>query len=118
MTNSTNKTKLFNRIKMRIRKGDTVQIITGKEKGKTGEVIQTLPIQNRVIVKGINLQTRHIKPTQEGESGRIVTEEASMHASNVMLYSSTKKVASRVEIVVAKDGTKQRKLKKTGELID
>ena len=105
-------------IKMRIRKGDTVQVINGKEKGKTGEVLKTLPIENRVIVQGINLRTRHVKPTQEGESGRIVTEEASVHASNVMIYSTAKKVASRVELFIDKDGTKKRRLKKTGELID
>ena len=105
-------------LKMRIRKGDTVQIINGKEKGKTGEVIKTLPVENRVVVKGINLRTRHVKPTQEGESGRIVTEEASLHASNVMVYSKDKKVASRVELFVDKDGLKKRRLKKTGELID
>ncbi|MFM7548862.1 MAG: 50S ribosomal protein L24 [Cyanobacteriota bacterium] len=88
------------------------------DKGKTGEVLRTLPTENRVIVQGINLRTRHVKPTQEGESGRIVTEEASVHASNVMLYSNDKKVASRVDIVVDKDGTKKRHLKKTGEIID
>ena len=103
---------------MRIRKGDTVQVINGKDKGKTGEVLKTLPLANRVLVEGGNLRTRHVKPTQEGESGRIVTEEASLHASNVMLYSTQKKVASRVELVVEKDGTKKRRLKKTGELID
>ena len=118
MPTQTQKTKSTNRIKMRIRKGDTVQIITGKEKGKTGEVLRTMPVENRVIVQGINLQTRHVKPTQEGESGRIVTEEASLHASNVMLFSTEKKVASRVELFVDKDGTKKRRLKKTGELID
>ena len=68
--------------------------------------------------KGVNLRTRHVKPTQEGETGRIVTEETSLHASNVMLYSTAKQVASRVEIVVEKDGTKKRRLKKTGEIID
>ena len=106
------------RIKMRIKKGDTVQVITGKDKGKTGEVLRTLPYENRLIVQGVNLRTRHVKPTQEGESGRILTEEASLHASNVMIYSTTKNVASRVEIVVEKDGTKKRRLKKTGELLD
>jgi len=106
------------RTKMRIKKGDTVQVISGKDKGKTGEVLRTLPYENRVVVQGINLRTRHMKPTQEGETGRIVTEEASLHASNVMLYSTDKKVASRVEIVVEKDGTKKRRLKKTGEIID
>ena len=118
MATATPKAKAPVRTKMRIKKGDTVQVISGKDKGKTGEVLRTLPYENRVIVQGINLRTRHVKPTQEGETGRIVTEEASVHASNVMLYSNDKKVASRVEIVVDKDGTKKRRLKKTGEIID
>jgi large subunit ribosomal protein L24 len=118
MATATPKAKAQVRTKMRIKKGDTVQVISGKDKGKTGEVLRTLPYENRVVVQGINLRTRHVKPTQEGESGRIVTEEASLHASNVMLYSTDKKVASRVEIVVEKDGTKKRRLKKTGEIID
>ena len=58
-------------------------------------------------MQGINLRTRHVKPTQEGESGRIITEEASLHASNVMIYSKDKKVASRVELIVDKDGSKK-----------
>jgi len=118
MATATPKAKTPVRSKMRIKKGDTVQVITGKDKGKTGEVLRTLPYENRLIVQGINLRTRHVKPTQEGETGRIVTEEASLHASNVMIYSSTQKVASRVAIVVEKDGTKKRRLKKTGELLD
>jgi len=118
MATATPKAKPSERIKMRLRKGDTVKVIAGKDKGKTGEVLRTLPNENRVVVQGINLRTRHVKPTQEGESGRIVTEEAALHASNVMLYSTDKKVASRVELVTEKDGTKKRRLKKTGEVID
>jgi large subunit ribosomal protein L24 len=118
MATATPKAQAQERIKMRIRKGDTVQVITGKDKGKTGEVLRTLPYQNRVVVQGINLRTRHVKPAQEGESGRIVTEEASLHASNVMLYSTTAKVASRVEFFVDQNGSKKRRLKKTGELLD
>ena len=118
MATATQKAKPVQRIKMRIRKGDTVQVIAGKDKGKTGEVLSTSPVENTVKVKGINLRTRHLKPKQEGESGQIVTEEASLHAANVMLYSTSKKVASRVELVIEKDGSKKRRLKKTGELID
>ncbi|MFZ9166640.1 50S ribosomal protein L24 [Vulcanococcus sp.] len=118
MATATPKAKAQVRTKMRIKKGDTVQVISGKDKGKTGEVLRTLPYENRVVVQGINLRTRHVKPTQEGETGRIVTEEASVHASNVMLYSTSKQVASRVELVVEKDGTKKRRLKKTGEILD
>ena len=118
MATATPKAKPTTRIKMRIKKGDTVQVIAGKDKGKTGEVLRTLPDENRVVVQGINLRTRHLKPTQEGETGRIVTEEASLHASNVMIYSTAKKVASRVDIVVDNDGTKKRRLKKTGEILE
>ena len=118
MATATPKAKPQVRIKMRIKKGYTVQVISGKDKGKTGEVLRTLPLENRVVVQGVNLRTRHVKPTQEGETGRVVTEEASLHASNVMLYSTDKNVVSRVEIVVEKDGTKKRRLKKTGEILD
>ena len=106
------------RIKMKIRQGDTVQVITGKDKGKTGEVLRTFPWENRVLVQGLNLRTKHVKPTQEGETGRILTEETAIHASNVMVYSTSKQVASRVELVTDKDGNKKRRLKKTGELLD
>ena len=116
---ATNKSKASSdRIKMKIRKGDTVQIISGKDKGKTGEVLKTLPYENRVLVQGINQRTKHVKPSQEGETGRIVTEETSLHASNVMIYSTKEKVGSKVEIFIDKDGLKKRRLKKTGELID
>ena len=118
MATATPKSAASQRIQMRLRKGDTVQVITGKDKGKTGEVLRTLPNENRVVVQGVNMRTRHVKPTQEGESGRIVTEEASLHASNVMIYSTDKKVASRVELITEKDGSKKRRLKKTGEVID
>ena len=118
MATATPKSATAQRIKMRLRKGDTVQVITGKDKGKTGEVLRTLPNENRVIVEGVNMRTRHVKPTQEGESGQIVNEEASLHASNVMIYSTDKKVTSRVELITEKDGSKKRRLKKTGEVID
>tara|TARA_Y100001970_G_C14258815_1_gene877837 strand:+ start:13589 stop:13945 length:357 start_codon:yes stop_codon:yes gene_type:complete len=118
MLNSINHTKKQNRIKMRIKKGDTVQVIHGKEKGKIGEVTKIFPYENRVIVKGINIKTKHQKPSQEGESGKITTEESSVHASNIMIYSKEKKVASKVEYFIDKDGVKKRRLKKTGELID
>ena len=118
MLNFKQAKKVVSPLKMRIRKGDTVQVISGKDKGKTGEVLKTLPNENRLIVQGVNLRTKHIKPSQEGETGRINTEEASLHASNVMIFSSSKKVVSRVEIFVDKDGEKKRRLKKTGELID
>tara|TARA_B100000131_G_scaffold305291_1_gene331136 strand:+ start:747 stop:1103 length:357 start_codon:yes stop_codon:yes gene_type:complete len=118
MLNELKQSKQSKRIKMRIKSGDLVKVINGKEKGKTGEVLKTMPLENRLIVKGINLRTRHIKPTQEGENGRIVTEEASLHASNVMFFSKEKNLTSKIEFFIDKEGVKKRRLKKTGELID
>jgi large subunit ribosomal protein L24 len=71
-----------------------------------------------VIVKGANFRTRHMKPRQDGESGQIITEEAPIHSSNVMLYSEKEKVASRVGYTFTEDGRKVRVLKKTGEIVD
>lgn len=106
------------RYKMHIKKGDTVQVIAGSEKGKVGEILRTFPETSKVIVKGVNVKTKHVKPQQEGESGQITTIEAPIHSSNVMLYSSKQKVASRVCYTFNSDGRKVRMLKKTGEIID
>lgn len=104
--------------KMHVKKGDTVQIISGSEKGKVGEVLQSLPKISKVVIKGVNVRTKHVKPRQEGESGQIQTFEAPIHSSNVMLYSTKEKVASRVCYTFNADGRKVRMLKKTGEIID
>ncbi|HEY9650326.1 MAG TPA: 50S ribosomal protein L24 [Coleofasciculaceae cyanobacterium] len=103
---------------MHVKKGDTVQIISGRDKGKVGEIVRTLPKLSQVVVKGVNVKTKHVKPQQEGETGQIVTFEAPIHSSNVMLYSSQQKVASRVCYTFTEDGRKVRMLKKTGEIID
>ena len=118
MLDAFKKNKNLKRIKMRIKTGDLVKVINGKDKGKTGEVLKTMPIENRLVIKGINLRTKHEKPKQEGENGRIITEEASIHASNVMFFSKDKKVTSKIEYFIDKEGVKKRRLKKTGELID
>lgn len=104
--------------KMHVKKGDTVQVITGKDKGKVGTVLQVLPKMSRVVVEGVNIRTKHLKAKAEGESGQIDTREASVHSSNVMLYSTKEKVASRICYTFTEDGRKVRKLKKTGEIID
>lgn len=106
------------RYTMHVRKGDTVQIISGRDKGKVGEILQTLPKLSKVVVKGVNVKTKHVKPQQEGETGQIVTFEAPIHSSNVMLYSTKQKIASRVGYTFNADGRKVRMLKKTGEIID
>lgn len=106
------------RYKMHVKKGDTVQIASGRDKGKVGEILKTDPRTSKVIVKGVNVKTKHVKPTQEGESGQITTFEAPIHSSNVMLYSEKEKVASRICYSFTEDGRKVRMLKKTGEIID
>ena len=106
------------RYKMHVKKGDTVQVISGRDKGKVGEILQILPKLSKVVVKGVNVRTKHVKPQQEGEKGQIATFEAPIHSSNVMLYSSKQKVASRVCYTINKDKRKVRMLKKTGEILD
>ncbi|HEY9827773.1 MAG TPA: 50S ribosomal protein L24 [Stenomitos sp.] len=103
---------------MHVKKGDTVQVISGKDKAKVGEVLRVIPKKSQVVVKGVNLKTKHIKPQQEGESGQIQTQEFPIHSSKVMLYSTKQNVASRICYTLNKDGRKVRMLKKTGEIID
>ncbi|MGB3202807.1 MAG: 50S ribosomal protein L24 [Nodosilinea sp.] len=103
---------------MHVRKGDTVQVIAGRDRGKVGEVLTVIPKTSQVVVEGVNIRTKHVKPQQEGESGQIVTQEGPIHSSNVMLYSEKEKVASRVAYTFTEDGRKVRMLKKTGEIID
>ncbi|MGB3240818.1 MAG: 50S ribosomal protein L24 [Geitlerinemataceae cyanobacterium] len=106
------------RYKVHVKQGDTVQVISGTDKGKVGEVSRVLPATSQVVVKGVNVKTKHVKPQQEGESGRIANLEYPIHSSNVMLYSEKQKLASRVCYTFTEDGRKVRKLKKTGEIID
>ncbi|WOD38832.1 50S ribosomal protein L24 [Nodosilinea sp. E11] len=113
---TTSKTSV--RHKVHVRKGDTVQVIAGRDRGKVGEVMTVIPKTSQVVVQGVNIRTKHVKPQQEGESGQIITQEAPIHSSNVMLYSEKEKVASRVCFTFTDDGRKVRMLKKTGEIID
>lgn len=115
MASKKNQPKFY---KMHVKTGDTVQVIAGKDKGKVGEIIKALPQLSKVLVKGVNIKTKHVKPQQEGESGRIVTQEYPIHSSNVMLYSSKQNVVSRVCYTFNQEGKKVRMLKKTGEIID
>ena len=104
--------------KMHVKTGDTVQVGSGKDKGKVGEIVRSIPKDSKVIVKGVNVKTKHVKPQQEGESGKIVTQEFPIHSSNVMLYSTKENVVSRVCYTFTQEGKKVRMLKKTGEILD
>ena len=113
-----NKTNQVQRYKMHVKTGDTVQVISGKDKGKVGEIVRTFSKLSKVIVKGVNIKTKHVKPQQEGESGRVLTMEFPIHSSNVMHYSNKQNVASRICYTVDEQGRKLRKLIKTGEILD
>ena len=100
----------------KIRKGDTVVILTGKDKGKTGEVVRSIPKESKVVVSGVNVHARHRKPTQLNPQGGIERKEAPLHVSNVALATKDGK-PTRVRFE-ERDGKKVRVAAKTGELIN
>ena len=102
---------------MHIKSGDTVQVIAGGDKGTVGKVTKVNTKTGQVIVEGVNIQTKHVKPSSDEEGGQIIKREAPVHHSNVQHYSETAKVVSRVGVKVEGD-KKVRYLKKTGEVID
>ena len=81
---------------MKIKKGDKVQVITGAYKDTVGEVTAVFPKENRIIVEGVNIVKKHMKPTQQNPDGGIMEKEAKIHISNVMLYDEKAKKAGRV----------------------
>ena len=101
---------------MKIRKDDKVQVISGNYKGKSGRVLQILKEKNRVLVEGINLAKKHMRPNQENQQGGIIEKELSINISNVMLLKNGKPV--KVGFKVLKDGKKIRVNRKNGDLID
>lgn len=102
--------------KMKIKKGDQVVVLTGRDKGKKGEIIRAIPSEGRVVVQGINLVKKHTKPTQLSAGG-IVEKELSIHASNVALIDPKKGTATRVGFKLDKDGNKTRVAKASGEKV-
>lgn len=102
--------------KLKIKKGDQVVVLTGKDKGAKGEVLKVLKSEARVLVQGINMVTKHNKPTQVSPGG-IEKTEKSIHISNVALADPKSGKATRVGYTVLKDGKKVRVAKKSGETI-
>ncbi len=102
---------------MRIHVGDKVQVIAGKDKGKQGEVLQILHKENRVIVEGVNIVTKHVKPSNADPEGGIITREAPIHISNVAYYDSKSKEPTRIGYEFV-DGKKVRVAKKSGTVLD
>ncbi|MEW5424468.1 50S ribosomal protein L24 [Amorphus sp. 3PC139-8] len=101
----------------RIKKGDSVVVIAGRDKGKTGEVVRVLPKENRAVVSGVNVVQRHQRQTPSQEGG-IVTKEMPIHLSNLAMADPTDGKATRVGFRVEDDGSKVRFAKRSGDKID
>ena len=101
----------------RIKKGDNVMVITGKDKGKTGEVLNVLPAQQKVVVRGVNIIKRHTKPSQTAPGG-IVERENAIHLSNVALIDPTSNKATKIGFRTLEDGRKVRYSKSSNEILD
>jgi len=101
----------------RIRRGDTVVVISGKEKGKRGEVERVIPAKSRVVVSGVNVRTRHARPSQQNQEG-LYTFDAPIHVSNVMLIDPSSGEPTRVGYQFTDSGEKVRVSKKSGKDID
>ena len=100
----------------RIRKGDTVVVLSGKDKGKTGEVVRSIPKDSKVVVAGVNVAARHRKPSQVNPQGGIERKEAPLHVSKVAIADPKTGKATRVRFE-ERDGKKVRVAAKSGELI-
>ena len=99
--------------KLHVKKGDTVVVVSGDDKGAKGEVLETSPKEGKVIVKGVNIVTRHVKPRKQGDQGGIVKVEGAMSASKVQLYCPKCDKGVRVKHTVV-DGKKVRVCAKCG----
>ncbi len=98
---------------MKIKKGDTVKVLSGNDKGKTGEVLEVIPKAEKVIVKGVNVRKKHVKPRKQGEEGGIIPVECSIHSSKVNVVCPKCGKVTRVGYDVSGD-TKVRVCKKCG----
>jgi large subunit ribosomal protein L24 len=101
---------------MKIKKGDTVQVTTGNDTGKTGRVIKVYLDKDRVVVEGVNIVKKHARPTQDNPQGGIMEKEASIHISNIMLVVGGK--PTRVGFKSLENGKKVKFAKTTGEVIN
>ena len=103
--------------KLKIKKGDNVVIIAGRDKGRTGEVLRVIPAERRAIVQGVNMVKRHTKP-QMGDPGGIVEKELALHISNIAHVDPASGKPTRIGYRVLDDGRKVRVARRSGEVID
>jgi large subunit ribosomal protein L24 len=102
---------------MHVKKGDKVQVISGKDKGKQGVILEAFPKKDRVLVEGVNVVKKHSKPSQANPQGGIISQEATIHVSNVMPLDPKSGEPTRVGYQLV-DGKKVRVAKKSGQLLD
>jgi len=108
---------MANAVKMHVKKGDTVVVLSGKDKGKQGKIIEALPKKSKVVVEGVNKVKRHTKPNQSNPQGGIVVKEAAISSSKVMLVCPVCKKPTRIKKTAVADGF-VRTCNKCGEVID
>ena len=101
-----------------VRKGDTVIVVAGKERGKKGKVLRVIPEKGRVVVERLNMIKKHQKPTQKIRQGGIIEREGSIHLSNVMLVDPNSDKPTRVGMKELSDGKKVRVARRSGEMLD
>jgi len=101
---------------MKIKKGDTVEVLSGNDKGKKGEVLEVIPKKDKIIVKGVNVRKRHIKPRRQGEEGGIISSECAIYSSKVNVVCPKCKKTTKVGFTIEKD-EKVRVCKKCGAKI-
>lgn len=101
-----------------IKKGDTVKVMIGKERGKMGKILKILKDKDRVLVEKINMVKRHSRPTQANRQGGIVEKESSIHLSNLMFFCEKCSKGTRIGAKILKDGKKVRACKRCGEILD
>jgi large subunit ribosomal protein L24 len=104
--------------KIHVKKGDLVQVISGKDSGKKGKVLSVEPVKGRIIVEGVNIVKRHTKPTQTKPQGGIVEHEAAFASSNVMIYCDRCKEPVRINKKILADGKKVRVCNQCGDQFD
>lgn len=105
----------MSKVKLHIKKGDTVKVISGDDKGKTGKVLKVMVAENRALVEGLNIVTKHRKPTAQNTSGKIDKVESPIHISNLMVVVGGK--PTRIGRKLNEEGKLQRVARKTGEFI-
>lgn len=106
-----------NTVKLHLRKGDTVKVLAGNSRGKSGKVLEVVTAKSKAFVEGCNIVTKHVKPSAQNPNGGIEKKEAAIHVSNLMVVDPATGNAARVGRKLDKAGKLQRYSKKTGEII-